>query len=147
METRQYTNGVESAVLRVYADGSAWLDRVGHDGEPYMGTPYGTAAEALEAMGQDGPWTERRMGKALRIEQVASRYGYPDAFVREACMRGAGHHPLPCIKRGGRRPQCYIQPATFERWLAEEERLQAGDGPADVLGAIEAMRACIEVPA
>ena len=66
------------------------------------------------------------MEKALTAEALAYRYGYKDAFVREACMRDAEHHPLPHIKRGNSRPICYIQPETFEQWLKEEERLQVG---------------------
>lgn len=66
------------------------------------------------------------MEKAMTIEKAAGAFGYPETFVREACMRAADMHPLPCIKRGGKRPQCYIRAETFERWLGEEELIQAG---------------------
>ena len=72
------------------------------------------------------------MEKAMTIEQVAGRYGYKTSFVREACARDNEHHPLPHIERGASRPVCYIQPSTFERWLAEEERLTVGLIPDNV---------------
>ena len=80
------------------------------------------------------------MDRAMTIEKTANVYGYPYSFVKEACERAPEEHPLPCIKRGGRRPLCYIQPSTFERWLAEEERRQVGlddDSLAGLLGKME----------
>lgn len=62
----------------------------------------------------------------MTIGQTANAYGYRYDFIEGACKRGANEHPLPHIKRGESRAIRYIQPATFEKWLAEEERRTVG---------------------
>lgn len=81
------------------------------------------------------------MNKALTVENVAYQYGYKSTFIREACNRSPENHPLPHIKRGTSRPVAYIQPATFEQWLKEEERLQVGLSDEDAkMSALQALQ-------
>jgi hypothetical protein len=61
MEKRTYRNGVETAVVTVHKDGSAWVDVLNADGRRYHGRAYKEAAEVLGAL-DNGPWREVRNG-------------------------------------------------------------------------------------
>lgn len=57
----------------------------------------------------------------MLIREVAEKSGLPEEFVRAATFRGKGHHPLPCVRSGAKRPVKRIRWSTFVKWYEEEE--------------------------
>jgi hypothetical protein len=57
------------------------------------------------------------------IPKLADKTGLSRDWIRAACHRGAGYHPLPHILSGEKRPVKRISYATFCAWLKEEEGL------------------------
>lgn len=62
--------------------------------------------------------------KFMTIPQVAEKSGLPRDWVRAACHRGEGFHPLPHIRCGEKRPVIRIDYAQFEEWLETETSRQ-----------------------
>lgn len=58
-------------------------------------------------------------GKAMTVQQIAHRYGYPQGYIRGMCHREKD--PIPHIECGGSRPVIRIRPEQFEKWRDREE--------------------------
>ncbi|MCI8469320.1 MAG: hypothetical protein HFJ75_07555 [Eggerthellaceae bacterium] len=63
--------------------------------------------------------------RPLTCKEVGDRAGLSAEYVRAACHRGKGLHPLPHTTSGEKRPVIRIRWSTFERWYEEEELLRA----------------------
>lgn len=66
--------------------------------------------------------------KPVTCKQIAAMTGNAVSaeYVRAACRRAAGYHPLPHMECGDKRPIIRIRPSVFAKWYAEEELLQVG---------------------
>ena len=61
------------------------------------------------------------------IKKLAFEHGLTEAFLRAACRRGAGHHPLPHMECGGKRPIFKVRPSVLDAWIEEEERIPSAE--------------------
>lgn len=61
----------------------------------------------------------------MSCREIAEVYGMPEDAVRAATRRAPTRHPLPCVVCGEKRKVVRIIDATFERWINEEEELNA----------------------
>ena len=64
------------------------------------------------------------MTQFLTVPKVAEKSGLPRDWIRAACHRGEGFHPLPHIRSGEKRLVIRIDYAQFEKWLEEEQSRQ-----------------------
>lgn len=60
------------------------------------------------------------------VAAIAERADMPEEYVRAACHRSSGRHPLPHIERGEKRPVIRVRWSDFCRWADEEPRFQVG---------------------
>lgn len=70
------------------------------------------------------------MDAPMTCRQISEATGgaVSEEFVRAACHRGEGFHPLPHTRSGERRPVIRVRMSVFERWYAEEELMTVGAG-------------------
>lgn len=66
------------------------------------------------------------MDKYVSLAKVAHDYGFSESFVRSACHRDAGRHPLPHVRCGKSKGYVRVRPSVFEQWAKEEEMLTVG---------------------
>lgn len=60
------------------------------------------------------------MEKAVSLKELSDMSGWPYESLLAATKRARTRHPLPCIKRGDKRPRRYVRPSDFEKWEREE---------------------------
>lgn len=81
-----------------------------------------TANECQKAPARIGPEPIERLCTARELAR-ATGGTVPEEFIRSACHRASGCHPLPHIVTGRKRKIVRIRPSDFVRWLEEEARL------------------------
>jgi hypothetical protein len=81
-----------------------------------------TANECQKAPTRIGPEPIERLYTAHELAR-ATGGTVPEEFIRSACRRASGCHPLPHIETGLKRKIVRIRLSDFERWIEEEARL------------------------